>query len=87
MFFAFLIFDPNLPFCKGYSLCMDYSLCKMAAFQNGLISRIFGVFSSGFFAKNNCYVLVEYLVFFLAAFSGEQFQCSIEWFFACFWHF
>ena len=48
MFLAFLIFDPNWPFCKGYSLCMGYSLCKMADFQNRLISLIFGVFSNGF---------------------------------------
>ena len=27
---------------------MGYSLCMMADFQNALISRIFGVFSSGF---------------------------------------
>ena len=27
---------------------MGYSLCMMANFQNGLISRIFGVFWSGF---------------------------------------
>ena len=27
---------------------MGYSLCMMADFQNGLISRIFGVFWSGF---------------------------------------
>ena len=27
---------------------MGYSPCKMADFQNGLISRIFGVFWSGF---------------------------------------
>ena len=33
---------------------MGYSLCMMADFQNGLISGIFGVFSSGFFAQNNC---------------------------------
>ena len=26
---------------------MGYSLCMMADFQNGLISRIFGVFLSG----------------------------------------
>ena len=26
---------------------MGYSLCKMADFQNGLISQKFGVFSSG----------------------------------------
>ena len=30
---------------------MVYSLCMMADFQNGLISRIFGVFSSGFLHK------------------------------------
>ena len=41
-FFGILIFDPKWGFCKGYSLCM------MAYFQNGLISRIFSVFSSGF---------------------------------------
>ena len=27
---------------------MDYSLCMVADFQNGLISLIFGAFSSGF---------------------------------------
>ena len=32
---------------------MGYSLCMMADFQNALISPIFGVFSSGFFAQNN----------------------------------
>ena len=42
MFFGILIFDPNSPFSMGYSLCM------MADFQNGLISRIFRAFSSGF---------------------------------------
>ena len=42
MFFCILIFDPERGFCMGYSLCM------MADFQNGLISRMFGVFSSGF---------------------------------------
>ena len=30
---------------------MGYSLCKMADFQNRFISRIFGVFSSGFFHR------------------------------------
>ena len=38
MFFGILIFDPKWGFCKGY----------MAHFQNGLISRILIVFSSGF---------------------------------------
>ena len=42
MFLAILIFEPKGGFCMGYSLCM------MADFQNGLISRIFDVFSSGF---------------------------------------
>ena len=41
MFFGILIFDPKLGFCIGYSLCM------MADFQNGVISRIFRVFWSG----------------------------------------
>ena len=30
---------------------MGYSLCMMPDFQNGLISRIFGVFLSGFLHK------------------------------------
>ena len=38
MFFGILIFDAKWWFCKAYSLCM------MADFQNGLISRIFSVF-------------------------------------------
>ena len=60
MFLAILIFDLNRPFCKGYSLCMGYSLCKTADFQSGVISRIFGVFSGGFFAQNNSNVLVQW---------------------------
>ena len=47
MFFRILVFDLKSGFCMGYSLWM------MAEFQNALISRIFGVFSSGFFAQNN----------------------------------
>ena len=31
---------------------MGYSLCMMTNFQNALISRIFSVFWSGFFAQN-----------------------------------
>ena len=42
MFFGILIFDPESGFCMGYSLCI------MAHFQNGLISRIFSDFWSGF---------------------------------------
>ena len=42
MFFGILMFDPKSGFWMGYSLCM------MTDFQNGLISRIFSVFCSGF---------------------------------------
>ena len=42
MFFGILNFHPNSGFCLGYRLWM------MANFQNALISRIFGVFLSGF---------------------------------------
>ena len=42
MFFGILNFDPKSGFCMAYSLWM------MADFQNAIISRIFGVFSSGF---------------------------------------
>ena len=42
MCFAILIFDLKCGFCMGYSLCM------MADFQNGLISRIFGLFLRSF---------------------------------------
>ena len=45
MFFGILIFEPKCRFCMGYSLCM------MADFENALISRIFGVFWSGFFQR------------------------------------
>ena len=45
MFFGILIFDPKWWFCKGYSVCM------MGDFQNGLISGIFSVSSSGFSHK------------------------------------
>ena len=31
---------------------MGYSLCMMADFENCLISRIFGVLSSGFLQRN-----------------------------------
>ena len=58
MFLAFLIFDQNWSCCKGYRLCMDYSLCKMADFQNGLISRIFRVFWSGFFLHRTTLVFL-----------------------------
>ena len=62
MFLAFIIFDPNRPFCEGYSLCMGYSLCKMADFQNRLISSIFDVFFERFFADNTSNVLAEWFL-------------------------
>ena len=55
MFFGILIFDPKWGFCKGYSLCM------MADFQNGLISRILIVFSSGFLHRTNSKWFVEWI--------------------------
>ena len=48
VFYAFLICDPKYKFCKGLSLGMGYSVCKMVDFQNIVFSRIFGVFSSRF---------------------------------------
>ena len=38
---------------------MGYSLCMMADFQNGLISRIFGVFSSAFLHKTKVNALLN----------------------------
>ena len=42
MCFKILVFDLKCGFCMGYSLYI------MADFENGLISRIFGVFWSSF---------------------------------------
>ena len=53
MFFGILIFEPKWGFCMGYSLCM------MADFQNALISRIFGVFWSGFLHRTTAKWFVE----------------------------
>ena len=55
----FLIFDLNSPFSKGYSLCMGYSLYKVADFQNCLISLNICCFLERFFAQNNYNILVE----------------------------
>ena len=71
LFLAFLIFDPKWPFCKGYTLW------KMADFQNGLISRIFGVFFERFFAQNNSNVLLEW---FFACFWNFEFLTQNEHF-------
>ena len=56
MLFLILIFDPKLGFC------MDYSLCMMADFQNGFISRVFGVFFERFFAQNIAKCFVEWIM-------------------------
>ena len=45
MFLGILIFDPKWRFFKGFA-------CMVADFQNGLISRILGVFSSGFLHRS-----------------------------------
>ena len=57
MFLKCLIFDRNWPFCKGHRLCVGYSLCKMADFQNLPISGIFNVFSSGLLHLTNLMLL------------------------------
>ena len=41
---------------------MGYSLCMMADLQNGLISQLFSVFLSGFFAHNNSKGFVEWIL-------------------------
>ena len=51
IFFGVLIFDSRGGFCLGYSLCM------MADFQNGHISRIFSVFWSGFLRRTTVFDL------------------------------
>ena len=43
--FGILIFEPKWGFSMGYSLCM------MADSEKALISRIFGVFWSGFLER------------------------------------
>ena len=61
MFLAFLIFDTNRPFCTGYSLC------KMARFQDRLISRIFGVFSA-----------ISFCIHFLQPRSALTLKCPMK---------
>ena len=56
MFFFILIFDPKSGFFMGYSLCM------MTDFQNGLISRIFGVFWSGFLHRTTLNDIIEWIL-------------------------
>ena len=56
---------------------MGYSFCKMADFQNCLISRIFGVYSSGFFAQKLCNFFKES---FFACFWHFKFLTQTEHF-------
>ena len=51
MFSGILIFD------RKWGFCMGYSLCTMGGFQNGLTSRIFSVFWSGFFFTEQPYII------------------------------
>ena len=63
MFLAFLFFDPNWPFCKGYSLCI---VAIFANFQNGLISQILAAFWSRFWHKTSLMCLQSLFSFFFA---------------------
>ena len=57
---------------------MGYSLCMMADFQNALISRIFGVFWSGFFYRTT-HFSNNFLVFFGAVFwSGFFYRTTVN---------
>jgi len=75
MFLTYLIYDPNWPFWKGYSLCISYSLSKTADFQNPLISRIFQVLWSASFTKNNSKWIFEWI---LTCFLQFQFLTQSE---------
>ena len=67
-FFGIFNFWPKLTILQGYTLSMDYKLCKMADFQDLLISRILGVFRS-FFPQNNSDLFVEWLSHVLGIFN------------------
>ena len=82
MFLAFLIFEENWPFWKGYSLCTGYSLWKKACFKDGLISRIFGVIFERFFAQNNSHDLVELFGRFSQSSHFSNIWCFFERVFA-----
>ena len=56
MFFGISIFNAKWGFCMGYSLC------RMADFQNGLISPLFSNFLERFFAPNNSKWFVEWIL-------------------------
>ena len=73
MVLAFLIFDQNRPFCKGYSFC------KMTHFQNRLISRILGVFSSGFFYRTTLMFLKNGYSHVLGIFNFRPKLTILQW--------
>ena len=91
MFFLILIFDPNWPFCQG----------TMIDFQNRLIFRIFGVFSSGFLHRTTLMWLKNRFshVFLISIFDVKWAFCQgyslctmadfqnrvISWIFGVFW--
>ena len=53
MFLAFLVFDLNWPFCKGYSLCKMVDFQKFSHFLN------IWCFFKPFLAQTNSNVLAE----------------------------
>ena len=63
MLFAILIFDPDWPLCKGYSLCI---VAIFANFQNGLISQILVAFWSRFLHKKSLMACRVFYRMFLA---------------------
>ena len=63
------------------SLCMGYSLCKMADFQNRLISGLFGVFSRGFLHRTTL-MFLQYS--FSKMGSPRSFRCKDAWCTQCF---
>ena len=100
MFFAFLIFDPNWPFCKGYSLCemADFHFNSFqwffACFWHFLFLTQIDNFAKGIifasaiaFARWPIFKIVsflQYLVFFRAVFCTEQLYCSCRMVFCMF---
>ena len=76
-FLSNLKFWSKLSNCKGYSPCKGYRLCKVLDFQHRLISGIFGVFSSSFFAQNYSNVNTESI---LTCFRQFKILAQIEYF-------
>ena len=78
IFLAFLIFDPNWPLCKGYRLCMVYSLwMRRPNFKILSFLEYSFLFSERLFAQKNSNVLVE---LFLTCFKHFQFLTQTDQF-------